>query len=341
MLRARSASSLAGAAALGLLAALPLAVGASSSGDELASYRRPTEIPFPADNARTPERVSLGEKLFFEPRLSASGLISCGTCHNPALDWSDGLPRAVGHQMKVLARRTPSIANLAWGELYFWDGRAASLEEQALGPITSAEEMNLTPTELVARIQGIPAYRPLFDAAYPGEGITPETIAKALASFERSVVSGPSAFDRWVAGDDDAISASAKRGFALFEGEARCATCHSGWRFTDDSFHDIGVPGDDRGRAKILEGLPVLEHAFKTPGLRDIARRAPYMHDGSEATLDAVIELYALGGRARRPSLSSEITPLELDAQERRDLIAFLETLTSDEAPIALVRLPR
>jgi cytochrome c peroxidase len=243
--------------------------------------------------------------------------------------------------MKVLARRTPSIANLAWGELYFWDGRAASLEEQALGPITSADEMNLTPAELVTRIEAIPAYRPLFDAAYPQEGITPETIAKALATFERSVVSGSSPFDRWVAGDDTAVSASAKRGFALFEGEARCATCHTGWRFTDDSFYDIGLPGTDRGRAKIVEGLPVLEHAFKTPGLRDIARRAPYMHDGSEATLAEVIELYALGGRERRPSLSHEIEPLDLDAGERRDLVAFLESLTSDEAPIALVRLPR
>ena len=329
---------------LGVLGiALLMLSGSATAGPEssLAAYRRPASIPFPAENADTPARQALGRRLFFEPRLSASGLVACGTCHNPALDWSDGLARAVGHQMKVLGRRTPSIANLAWGELYFWDGRASSLEEQALGPITSAAEMNLSAEELVARLEAMPGYRPLFDAAYPNEGITPDTIGKALATFERSVVSGPAPFDRWVAGDASAVSADAKRGFALFEGKARCATCHSSWRFTDDSFHDIGVLGDDRGRGKIVEGIPILEHAFKTPGLRDIARRAPYMHDGSEATLAGVVDLYASGGRAKRPSLSHEIEPIALDASERRDLVAFLETLTSAETPILLARLPR
>jgi len=330
--------------AVALLGALALARGGAAGAaadDPRAAFRRPSAIPYPAENADSPARRELGQRLFFEPQLSASGLVACATCHNPALDWSDGLPRAVGHEMKVLARRTPSIANLAYGELLFWDGRAASLEEQALGPITSAAEMNLSAEQLVARLNAIPAYKPLFDAAYPGEGISPESIGKAIATFERSVVSAPAAFDRWVDGDERAISKSAKRGFALFTGAAGCASCHSGWRFTDDSFHDIGSSGEDRGRGKIVEGIPVLEHAFKTPGLRDVARRAPYMHDGSEATLADVIELYARGGRVKRPSLSHEIRPLKLAERDRRDLIAFLETLTSRDAPIALARLPR
>jgi cytochrome c peroxidase len=151
--------------------------------------------------------------LFFDPRLSGSNFIACASCHNPGFSWSDPLPKAIGHGMNELGRRTPSILNLAWGELYFWDGRAESLEAQAMGPITAPGEMNQSAEKLEAELRAIPGYAELFEAAYPGEGISADTISKALATFQRGVVSGEAPFDRWVAGDERAISAAAKRGF--------------------------------------------------------------------------------------------------------------------------------
>jgi cytochrome c peroxidase len=327
--------------ALGIAGATHASSVLPPASERLARYQRPAAPPFPTHNALTPQRVELGRALFFDPRLSGSGVTACATCHNPGLAWGDGLPRAVGHGMKQLARRTPTVLNLAWGELYFWDGRATSLEEQALGPIASPEEMNLSLDEMVRRIAAIPGYAPLFAAAYPDEPISERTVAKAIATFERTLVSGVAPFDAWVAGDPFALSPEAQRGFDLFEGKAKCATCHAGWRFTDDAFHDIGIPGDDLGRGKHLPGIGVAQYAFKTPTLRNVTRRAPYMHDGSEATLADVIELYDLGGRARRPSLSAEIRPLQLTTEEKRDLLAFLAALTSDDAPTAVPALPR
>jgi len=305
------------------------------------AYRLRAPVAQPEHNRSTPERVELGKLLFFDPRLSRSGVTSCATCHNPALAWGDGLALGVGDGMKTLGRRTPTLLNVAWSELFFWDGRAASLEEQALGPIASPDEMNLPLDQLTARVAAIPGYQQAFRSAYPDETISPQTIGKAIAAFERTIVSQTAPFDRWAAGEEGAISDAAKRGFALFDGEAQCSKCHSGWRFTDDAFHDIGVPGEDRGRGKLLPQIGAVQFAFKTPTLRNVDRRAPYMHDGSEATLEAVIELYALGGRAKRPSLAPEITPLALSAQDKSDLVAFLKTLTSDDALVALPALPR
>jgi len=306
-----------------------------------AGYRRPGSIPFPADNRYTPERERLGRTLFFDPRLSRSGWIACATCHNPGFSWGDALPRAIGHGMKTLDRRTPTILNLAWAEAAFWDGRAATLEEQALGPIEAPGEMSMPLGEMLSRIRAIPGYRHLFTVAYPDEGITKETVAKAIATFERTVVSAEAPFDRWVRGKEDAISDAARRGFVLFNTKARCNTCHSDWRFTDDSFHDIGLPTRDRGRGEILEGIEVMEHAFKTPTLRNVDHRGPYMHDGSLATLEEVIDLYDRGGQVKRPSLSREIRPLHLTAREKADLVAFLKTLTSADPPPFVPTLPR
>lgn len=330
--------------AVALLAiALPLAAARepSRTPDSLDAYARPAEIPFPEANARNQARVELGRTLFFDPRLSGSGITSCATCHNPGFAWGDNLALGVGAGMKKLARRTPTILNLAWGELFFWDGRAESLEAQALGPIQSPDEMNLDLVEMVRTVAGIPGYQESFEAAYPGEPISEETVAKAIATFERTVVSGDAPFDRWVAGDESAVSDAARRGFALFEGKANCSRCHAGWRFTDDSFHDIGVDTNDLGRGVLFPEVPPLQHAFKTPTLRNVALRAPYMHNGSEQTLEEVIELYDRGGRIARPSLSEEISPLELTASEKSDLLAFLGTLTSDDPEIQLPRLPR
>jgi cytochrome c peroxidase len=307
----------------------------------VAEYKRPTTIPYPAENAYTPARELLGRTLFFDPRLSGSDWISCASCHNPGFSWGDGLPRAVGHGMQTLGRRTPTILNLAWAESLFWDGRADSLEQQALGPIEAPGEMNLPLDALVAKLQKIDGYRALFANAYPGEGIAPATIAKAIATFERTAVSATAPFDRWLAGDESAVSAEAKRGFQVFNEDGRCAKCHSGWRFTDDSFHDIGVATDDAGRGALLKGLVTMQSAFKTPTLRNIDQRGPYMHNGSVPTLEAVVDLYDRGGVVHRPGRSPEVVALNLREQQKFDLVAFLRTLTSTDAPVAVPVLPR
>jgi cytochrome c peroxidase len=307
----------------------------------LKQYARPKSIMYPAENGYSAERELLGKTLFFDPRLSGSNWISCATCHNPALSWGDGLPKAIGHGMQVLGRRTPTILNLAWSPALFWDGRAASLEEQALGPIAAPGEMNMPLEQMVGKIRALPGYRSMFDKAYPNETIDEKTIAKAIANFERTIVSGKAPFDRWVEGDASAMSTEAKRGFALFNGKANCAKCHSGWRFTDDSFHDIGIAGSDPGRGKLFQTVVAMQHGFKTPSLRNVERRAPYMHDGSEASLEEVVELYAAGGRVKRPSLSAEIRPLNLTDQDKRDLVAFLKTLTSADRSVEIPTLPR
>jgi cytochrome c peroxidase len=243
--------------------------------------------------------------------------------------------------MKQLPRRTPTLLNLAWAEQFFWDGRASSLEEQALGPITSPGEMNLPLDRLVATVCSVPEYQALFQKAFPGEPISAPNIAKALATYERGLVSAKAPFDRWIEGDSKAISEEAVQGFLLFNTKANCAKCHSGWRFTDDSFHDVGMKSADRGRGALQPDLEVCQFAFKTPTLRNATRRAPYMHDGSLRTLDEVIELYNAGGQAKRPSLSQEVRPLGLTPAERRALLEFLTTLTSQDPPSFVPDLPR
>jgi len=304
-------------------------------------YRRPATIPYPSDNAHTADREQLGRALFFDPRLSGSGKMSCATCHDPDLAWGDGLPVGVGDSQKRLERRTPTILNLAWAPALFWDGRAETLEEQALGPIESPQEMNHPLDQMVARLERLDGYRRLFAAAYPGEPISAATVGKAIATFERGVVSGQAPFDRWLADDTKAMSRAAQRGLEVFEGKARCSKCHTGWRFTDDGFYDIGVSVGDVGRGKLLPTIPLLRFAFKTPTLRNVAQRAPYLHDGSAATLEAVIELYDRGGLTKRPSLSPEIKPLGLTAAEKKDLVAFLHALTSQDAKAPIPALPR
>ena len=269
-----------------------------------AEYARPTEVPFPEDNLFTPEKADLGRMLFFDPRLSGADYISCGTCHNPSFSWGDGLPTGFGHGMTPLGRRTPTILNLAWGELLMWDGRFETLEEQVLGPMSAPVEMNEDLETVVAELSAIPDYVTMFNIAFPDEGLTIQNIAKAVATFERTVVSGIAPFDEWIAGDETAISDAAKRGFDLYNNKARCVACHSGWNFTDDSFHDIGLLDDDIGRGKQLPNIEKMHRAFKTPTLRNAAERAPFMHDGSLVTLTEVVDHYDTGG-IQRPSLSA------------------------------------
>ena len=303
-------------------------------------YVRPSEIPFPKENAYSPAKAELGKTLFFDPRLSRSGVQACVSCHNPSFGWEDGQKTAVGENMLPLARNSPTIINRAWGEIFFWDGRADSLEAQAVGPITAAGEMNTPMDVLIARLKNISGYQKKFEEVFPGEGITEKNIAASIATFERTIVSAEAPFDRWVAGDEQAIGEDAKRGFVLFNTKANCVACHSGWTFTDDSFHDIGLAAsDDVGRAKIMPGVPELQYAFKTPGLRNIDQRAPYMHDGSMATLEEVVRHYVQGGE-QRASLAPDVKPLALNDQEVQDLVAFMRTLTGPDRPMTLPVLP-
>ncbi len=304
-----------------------------ASPNDPAYYARPAAVPFPASNPYADAKAKLGERLFHDTALSGAGDRACASCHEPGKGFQDERAAADGLDGAPLGRRTPYIGDAAWGERYFWDGRAASLEEQALGPVQNLREMNQTLDGLVAALKAKPDYAPLFAAAFPEmPQITAANVGKALATFERTILSGDTAFDRWVAGDAKAVSDSAKRGFDLFTGKAGCASCHSGWAFTDHAFHDIGLPGDDKGRGAIL-GEPSVDHAFKTPGLRNVGNRAPYMHDGSIATLEAVLDHYA-GNYVDRPTLSPDLPRLTLTAGEKADLLAFLRSLdASGPAP--------
>jgi len=305
-----------------------------------AQYRRPTTIPFPKDNPYTPEKSALGKKLYFDTRLSVSMAQSCASCHSPGFGWGDGLAVGVGHGMAKLGRHSPTIINAAWSAIFMWDGRLPTLEEQALGPIQSPGEMNMKLDDLMHRLSSIPEYKPMFEAVFPGEGIKPKTLGQAIATYERTVVSGRAPFDAWIEGNEKAISEDAKRGFALFNEKAQCAACHEGWNFTNEGFQDIGLPSKDIGRGEYLPGVIKMQHAFKTPGLREIGRRSPFMHDGSLATLEQVIEHYDHAG-VDRPSRADLMRPLNLTVQEKADLVAFLKTLTSEQDPTAVPVLPR
>lgn len=308
--------------------------------DLKAKYRRPDSIPAPAANPLTAEKADLGKALFFDPRLSRTGSVSCASCHQPGFDWSDGLSRGVGVTGVPLPRRTPSVLNAAWLSALMWDGRAESLEQQAVLPITAEDEMGLELDKAVEHVRAVEGYHALFEAAYPGEGIRAETVLGALASFQRTLVSGESPFDKWINGDETAISEAAKRGFLVFNDAARCSKCHSGWRLTDDSFHDIGLESDDIGRGQFAPpSVVIMQHAFKTPSLRDFRLSGPYMHNGSMATLDEVLDHYEDGGK-KRPSLSPEMKPITLNAQERADLVAYLNTLQGPPLDVKMPRLP-
>lgn len=323
-----------------------MAFGAMAAGaikpseEDIAKYLRPAAVPQPADNLMTPERVELGKFLFFDPRLSGSNFISCATCHNPALGWSDGQPTAIGHGMGQLARSTPTILNTSYQTFQMWDGRERTLEEQALGPIEAGGEMAQPMHELIPELKAIPKYAVMFEAAYPGEGLTKETLAKALASFERTVVSMDSAFDRWLKGVDTAMNDSAKRGFELFKGKANCAACHSGFNFTDNGFHNIGLPDSKDDGRYLIKKVAVLKGAFKTPTLRDIALTAPYMHNGQYSTLADVVAHYNRGGDKNPGHLSPNMKPLNLSKAEQQDLVEFLKSLTGDPMAFVVPQLP-
>jgi cytochrome c peroxidase len=326
-----------------LVCAAAPAPSASTLADLQELYQRPESIPFPPNNPYSEAKDKLGRMLFFDPILSGSRTVSCASCHNPGLSWSDGRKLAAGvGQMEL---HSPTLIDVAWVPVLGWDGKYKSLESVAFGPLLAPLNMNNTEPEIINRLASIPGYVQAFDEAFPGaeteKKINRPRIEQAIATFERTLVAARAPFDRWIAGDETAISEPAKRGFVLFNGKAACADCHQGPSFTDFSFHDIGIAReDDIGRARLFPTSQKLQHAFKVPTLRDIARRTPYMHDGSLPTLEAVVEAYNTGG-IDRPSRSSLIHPLGLTADEKQDLITFLNTLTGLPTPFEVPALPR
>jgi cytochrome c peroxidase len=314
---------------------LPLPAGPLGSEIDLAA------LPDPP----TPERVRLGRWLFYDTRLSGDSTVSCATCHRPEHAFSEPTPVSTGIRGQQGGRKAPTFINQAV-TLYphfFWDGRAGSLEEQALGPIENPIEMGATHASMIETLSRITGYAPYFEEAFGTPDITKERVSKAIADYERTRMSGNSPWDRWrYDRDEGAVSEDVKLGHELFNGKANCAQCHLGNNFTDSRFHNIGIGWDpetetfrDEGRWTVSQDLAGGESreadrgAFKTPTLREVTKHAPYMHDGSIATLREVVEHYNRGGE-KNPWLDPKIVPLELTEAEAAALVEFLQALEGE-----------
>ena len=294
------------------------------------------KLKIPADNPLTKAKIELGKQLYFDKRLSADNTVSCASCHDPKKGWSNGARFATGFKGLKGGRSAPTIINAAYQYFQFWDGRALHLEGQALGPIENPIEMNLPLDKMEAKLNKIKGYQAAFEKAFGSAKITRQNVAKAIASFERTVLSGNAPYDQFKAGNKSALSAAAQRGMDVFFNKAQCSACHAGPSFSDGGFHNIGVgiknKKPDLGRFLVtkLEGD---KGGFRTPTLREIARTAPYMHDGSLKTLEDVVEFYNKGG-VMNPQLDEEIFPLKLTKQQKADLVTFLkEGLSSKSYP--------
>lgn len=294
----------------------------------------PTDLNVPSDNPLTKEKVELGRALYFDKRLSGDGTISCASCHDPKKGWTDQDAVSTGIRGQKTGRNAPTVINSTYMKLQFWDGRAKTLEEQSLGPIAAPGEMGNTHEKMVATLAAIPGYAPLFEKAFGGPP-TKERVAQAIGSFERTVLSGNSAYDRYVSGDKTALSPEAQRGKDVFFGKGRCVTCHVPPTFSDSLFHNLGVgmkaAKPDLGRYEVTKEEKD-KGAFKTPGLRDLTRTAPYMHDGTQKTLEEVVDFYDKGGEAN-PHLDPLVTKLGLTKEEKADLVAFMKALDGEPSP--------
>lgn len=296
-------------------------------------------VAAPAENPLRVDVLLLGRQLFFDPILSRNGQVSCASCHSPQRSFADSTARSAGVSGRRGRRNAPAIVNRGYGAAFFWDGRAATLEEQVLGPLQNPNELGSSVSATIARLAADSSYAAQFREAF-GAAPTGTTLARALASYLRSIRSGDSRFDRFTGGDAAALSAQEQWGLALFRGRAGCWRCHTGANLTDEDFHNTGVAAEsgDPGRESVTR-RPGDRGRFKTPTLRDVARTAPYMHDGNLQTLEAVIEFYDGGGRPN-PLLDPDVRPLRLTSQEKSALVAFLRALTASAvscAPIACV----
>jgi len=289
-----------------------------------------TYMPVPEENELTPEKVALGRRLFFDPILSRDATLACATCHDPLRAFTDGREVARGIGGRRGKRNVPTLVNRAYGQSHFFDGRAATLERQALEPITNRDEFDTTAEEVVARLAAHPEYSAMFRAAF-ARGPCAEDLARAVASYTRTILSGGSPFDRYTSGEAQALNEQEREGLQVFRGKGNCTACHIGPAFSDERFHNTGVSWSngrftDAGRAAV-SGAPKDRGAFKTPTLREVARTAPYMHQGSLATLEDVIEFYNRGAKPN-PYLDPELQPLNLTTEEKKALAAFLRALS-------------
>jgi len=309
-------------------------------------------VTVPVNNPQTQLKILLGKQLYFDTRLSKDNTISCATCHNPAMGWSDAGPTSSGINGQKGGRRAPPVSNAAYAPLQFWDGRAPSLEEQAKGPVANPIEMGNTHESMLRTVQDIPGYVQEFEHVFGTSIVTVDLVAEAIAAFERTVVTTDSPFDRYARGDDNALTKLEKQGLEIFNGKGHCTACHWGGYFSDGRFHNLGVSETDPSKPDL--GRFVITNdtndigKFKTPTIRDVALRAPYMHNGSEKTLEDVVDLYNKGGRTGDNNISPLIVPLGLTKNEKKALIAFMTTAmkslnpeVADVKPIPASELPK
>lgn len=282
-----------------------------------------------APSAATSDQARLGRKLFFDARLSRDGTLSCASCHDPSHGFASPDPRAIGVAGRTGERHAPALVNRGFGKAFFWDGREATLESQALRPVENPLELDLSLAEMLTRLEADGEYKSLFEKTFP-DGLTTENVARAIAEFERLIVIADSPVDRFLAGEVERLSESARQGLWLFESKAGCWKCHSGPNFTDEAYHNTGVNWGktplDAGRQAVTKSEED-RGRFKTPTLRGIARSAPYMHDGGLASLADVVEFYNQGG-VKNPRLDPVIKPLGLSSSDKEHLVAFLEAVS-------------
>jgi len=305
--------------------------------------RLPTAIPVPPGNLNYEAKILLGKQLFFDDRLSKGNAISCAFCHNPGTGWADRNDFSRGVTGQLGDRQAPTVLNTGFNPFQFWDGRVGSLEEQALLPIINPIEMAETHENVVRKLSKLQGYRDQFQAVF-GTVVNIQGVGEAIAAYERTIISKGSAFDKFVLGDESALSKDAKRGRIVFTGKARCIHCHNGPNFTDNQFHNLGVPQvgtakTDKGRFNVTLRKKDTG-AFKTPTLRSISETSPYMHDGVFKTLEDVVKFYNKGG-GKNKHLDSLIKPLGLTSKEITYLIAFLNALTGEPIPFEFPDLPK
>src|SRR6266850_5544736 len=295
--------------------------------EQLTTYEA---MPIPADNTMTPEKVALGRELFFDERLSGDGSRSCYSCHVCEKGFTDGLPKAIGAFNKQLPRSSPTLWNVGYYKEFYWDGRSPSLEKQAMAAWTGGNQ-GAKADEIVVKLNALQGYRAQFQNVF-GSDATPDNVVKAIASFERTIISGSTAWDRWKAGDTTAINQSAWRGWNIFQA-IKCNNCHDGVLFTDQQYHNVGIGMDqkepDVGRFKVTN-KPEDMGAFKTPTLRDIAKSAPYFHDGSVKTLEEAVDLMLAGGKPNEHLDKKNLEKHNILPEQREDLLNFLRALTVD-----------
>ncbi len=295
-----------------------------------SSFLMPSLPPIPADNSLTAEKIKLGKSLFFDPRLSKSNWISCATCHNPTMGFADGLPRALGHKMSVGPRNTPTVLNSAFLRLQFWDGRAKSLEEQALGPIEAPVEMAAKLSDVIDKLKSIEGYTVLFNNAFPADkpAITKKNLAKAISAYERTLITTNSAFDRYLRGDRDAISKEAADGFRSFK-KLGCSGCHNGPVFSDGELHRAKIPGSTDSGLYNVTKKEEDKYKFRTPILRNISLTGPYMHDGSVNTLNGAVKL-----------MGKTMLDEDIPSKTLKNIVAFLRTLRGEHPGRTVPTLP-